>query len=223
MGFAKSSKKRKELTAEGYLRCLASEIHTVIAATVDDDGLPVTCAIDIMDSGKDGLYFLTARGKEFCQRLRKRPYIALTGLYGSDTMSSFSVSVRGSVEEMGRDVLEDLLEKNSYMYDIYPTEESREVLVAFRIFCGTGEFFDLSSHPITRRTFSFGCDADTAEELYITDRCTGCGHCLASCPQQCIDGSSVPFCIGNENCLLCGRCLEACPEGAVMRRERHDA
>lgn len=218
MGLMKSSKQRKELTAEKYLYCLVSEIHTVIAATVDDDGHPVTCAIDIMDSRKDGLYFLTARGKGFCQRLRKRPYIALTGLYGNDTMSSFSVSVKGSVEEKGRDVLETLLEKNSYMYGIYPTEESRKALVAFRIYCGVGEFFDLSSHPITRRTFSFGCDADTEEELHITDRCTGCGLCLSSCPQQCIDVSSIPFCIRNENCLLCGRCLEICPAEAVIRR-----
>ena len=33
-----------------YLRYLEKEIHSVIAATVDDSGLPVTCAIDIMDS-----------------------------------------------------------------------------------------------------------------------------------------------------------------------------
>ena len=33
-----------------YLHYLEKEIHSVIAATVDDNGLPVTCAIDIMDS-----------------------------------------------------------------------------------------------------------------------------------------------------------------------------
>lgn len=53
------------MNASDFLRFLQQEIHTVIAATVDDRGLPVTCAIDIMDSDETGLYFLTAKGKGF--------------------------------------------------------------------------------------------------------------------------------------------------------------
>ena len=36
------------------------------------NGEPVTCAIDIMDYDTDGLYFLTAKGKNFYNRLKKR-------------------------------------------------------------------------------------------------------------------------------------------------------
>ena len=61
-----------------YLKYLADEIHTTVMATVDNDGLPVTCAIDIMDSDKNGLYFLTAKGKGFYNRLKKNGYIALS-------------------------------------------------------------------------------------------------------------------------------------------------
>ncbi len=43
-----------------YFRILTNEIHSVITATVDENGLPVTCAIDIMDFDENGLYFLTA-------------------------------------------------------------------------------------------------------------------------------------------------------------------
>lgn len=46
------------------------EIHTAVAATIDTDGLPVTCAVDIMDADEGGLYFLTARGKGFYGRLK---------------------------------------------------------------------------------------------------------------------------------------------------------
>ena len=46
-----------------YFAFLVDEIHSVIAATVDENGLPVTCAIDIMDWDENGLYFLTAKGK----------------------------------------------------------------------------------------------------------------------------------------------------------------
>ena len=215
----KSSERKFETTGD-FLSFLTNEIHTVVASTVDDDSLPVTCAIDTMDSDENSLYFLTARGKGFYHRLKRQKFIALTGIKGKDTMSSVAVSVRGHVEEAGDIVLSHLLEKNPYMLEIYPAEESRKALSAFRIYDGTGEFFDLSVKPIVRKSFSFGrCSAET-EMIEISAGCTGCGNCLRSCPQQCIDTSSVPFHIRCENCLMCGRCIEICPMKAVFRRKR---
>ena len=98
-----------------YLRYLEKEIHSVIAATVDDNGLPVTCAIDIMDSDEKGLYFLTAKGKSFYDRLKKNEYIALTGMTAGDTLSRAAVSVRRKVQEIGDAPLQRLFEKNPYM------------------------------------------------------------------------------------------------------------
>ena len=42
-------------TAE-YLSFIVKEIHTTVVATVDDEGLPVTAAIDMMDCDNDSLY-----------------------------------------------------------------------------------------------------------------------------------------------------------------------
>ncbi|MBQ1239633.1 MAG: pyridoxamine 5'-phosphate oxidase family protein, partial [Ruminococcus sp.] len=105
-----------------YLRYIVEEIHTVIVATIDGEGLPVTAAIDMMDYDESGLYFLTAKGKSFYARLKDKEYIALTGIKGEDTMSCVAVSVRGKVKEMGADLLPKLFEKNLYMNEIYPTE-----------------------------------------------------------------------------------------------------
>ena len=58
------------MDAGACLRYLQREIHTAVAATIDTDGLPVTCAVDIMDADEGGLYFLTARGKGFYGRLK---------------------------------------------------------------------------------------------------------------------------------------------------------
>ena len=55
-----------------YLSYLVHEIHTTVVATVDDAGLPVTAAIDMMDADENGVYFLTAKGKGFYDRLKKR-------------------------------------------------------------------------------------------------------------------------------------------------------
>lgn len=53
------------MTIQEYFSFIVDEIHSTVIATVDDNGLPVTCAIDIMDFDENGLYFLTAKGKGF--------------------------------------------------------------------------------------------------------------------------------------------------------------
>ena len=211
------------LKAESYLRYIVNEIHTTIVATVDDEGLPVTAAIDMMDADENGLYFLTARGKSFYDRLKKRGFLALTALKGEDTMTSVAVSVRGKVRELGYDRIPELFNKNPYMHSIYPTEESIKALTVFQIYEGTGEWFDLSKKPIERASFTFGSEkaeqaAKNPEGYYITDACIGCGSCAAVCPQSCIITDSVPHVIEQEHCLHCGNCLEACPVGTVERR-----
>ena len=102
-------------TAE-YLSFVVNEIHTTIVATVDDEGLPVTIAIDMMDCDENSLYFLTAKGKGFYDRLINKGFLALTAMKGKDTMSSVAVSIRGRVRELGYDKIPELFAKNPYMY-----------------------------------------------------------------------------------------------------------
>lgn len=83
----------------GYLPFIVNEIHTTVVATVDDEGLPVTAAIDMMDCDENSLYFLTAKGKGFYDRLIKRGFLALTAMKGKDTMSSVAVAIRGKVRD----------------------------------------------------------------------------------------------------------------------------
>ena len=203
---------------EKYFRYLVEEIHTTIVATVDDEGLPITAAIDMMDCNENGLYFLTAKGKSFYDRLVKRGFLALTAIKGEDTMSSVAVSVRGKVKELGYDRIPELFKKNPYMHDIYPTEESMHALTVFLIYEGTGEWFDLSKKPIERASFAFGGSQKKEEGYFITDACIGCGSCAAVCPQQCIDTNDIPHVIRQENCLHCGNCMTACPVSAVEKR-----
>ncbi len=89
------------METKDYLAYVVKQIHTTIVATVDDEGLPVTAAIDMMDSDDDSLYFLTAKGKGFYDRLVKRGFLAFTAMEGEDTLSSVAVSVRGKVRERG--------------------------------------------------------------------------------------------------------------------------
>lgn len=201
-----------------YLKYLVEEIHTTVMATVDNNGLPVTCAIDIMDYDDSGLYFLTAKGKSLYERLKQRGYVALTGMKGNYTLSCVAISVRGKVEEVGNDYLNRLFEKNTYMKEIYPTKETRKTLTVFRIYEGNGEWFDLSQKPIERASFTFGNAQGITEGYEISDNCVGCKVCKAICPQNCIDFGTVPAKIIQKNCLHCGNCMTICSHNAVIKR-----
>ena len=136
------------MSAEKYLQMIQQDIHSVVFATIDENQFPVTCVLDIMLADKDGLYFLTAKGKAFYERLQNQPVISITGMIGNDTLSSKSVTLRGEVWEIGQGLLSEIFEKNSYMKAIYPNAASRTALTVFQIYKGSGEFFDLSQKPI---------------------------------------------------------------------------
>ena len=94
-----------------YLETIVEKIHSAVLATVDSEGRPVTCAIDIMNYDENGLYFLTAKGKNFYDRLKANENIAFTAMKGEDTLSCVAISVQGKAKEIGPNRLPDLFRK----------------------------------------------------------------------------------------------------------------
>ncbi len=218
------------METKDYLRILKEDIHTTVMATVDSKGHPVTRVIDIMMEDGKTIYFITAKGKEFYRQLMEQGFISISGVCGGEGMDKKeasihmkAVSVRGTVQNIGNQRLEDIFEKNPYMKEIYPDRESRNALEVFCITQGSGEYFDLSTKPITRASFLIGEHTGSEGEepggYRISDACTGCRKCIAVCPQKCIGEDGIPFKIRQENCLHCGNCMEACPAGAVKYRK----
>lgn len=206
-----------------YLRILKKEIHSTVFATVDKEGLPVARVIDIMLTDESSLYFITAKGKEFYHQLIDKKFVAISGMTTEEgSLNKKAISIRGKVENIGNRLLDQVFEENPYMADIYPTKESRIALEVFRLYEGTGEYFDLSTKPITRKRFVIGIKSELLETkqhgYFITENCIGCGACVKVCPQNCICTEKVPFEINKENCLHCGNCLTACEFHSVIKK-----
>ena len=55
--------------------------------------------------------------------------------------------------------------------------------------------------------------------MYIDPaKCTGCGKCIAACPDDLIEGlPGYIHMIEDIDCTKCGKCQDACPEGAIVR------
>ena len=76
-----------------YLEYIVDHIHSTVFATVDSQGRPVTCAIDLMDYDENSLYFLTAKGKNFYDRLKANENIAFTAMKGRTGCPTCSVKI----------------------------------------------------------------------------------------------------------------------------------
>ena len=197
---------------QDYLKILVEDIHSTVVATIDRIGHPVTRCIDMMLYDKNGVYFLTAKGKEFYAQLMEQHYISLSAVSGKRC-----ISLAGKVENVGSEKLDEIFEKNTYMQDIYPGD-TRSALEVFRICEADGNFFDISDPAhVTRGTFAIGKVSLKAGGYQISRSCTGCGKCLSVCPQRCIDLSRIPGVIDQNRCLHCGNCMNVCPAGAVIK------
>ena len=116
-----------KMTKTDYLKLLVDEIHSTTVATIGADGHPQTRIIDMMYYDKEGIYFLTAKGKEFDAQLMEQQYVAI-----SATKEKIAISLRGKVQNIGKKNLDIMFEKNPYMKEIYPGV-TREVLEVFRL------------------------------------------------------------------------------------------
>lgn len=96
------------MTTTEILHFLQQDIHSAVFATVDEKGLPQTCVIDLMLLDENGLYFLTAKGKKFYDRLVECGYVAVSGMKGQDTRSTVSISLRGKVKSVGQTKLDEI-------------------------------------------------------------------------------------------------------------------
>lgn len=80
-------------------------------ATIGADGHPQTRVIDRMLWDEQGVYFLAAKGKAFYEQLMEQCFIAL-----SATKGKMSISLRGKIQNIGSEKLDEIFEKNTYQF-----------------------------------------------------------------------------------------------------------
>ena len=197
-----------------YLDILVNDIHSATFATIGKDQHPQTRIIDLMLYDEKGVYFLTAKGKEFYRQLMEQQYVAI-----SATKNKVSVSLRGKIKNIHQEKLDEIFEKNTYMQEIYP-DQTRVALEAFCLYEAQGEYFDIS-HPnhIVRDSFTIGNQQIQTNNYTVLSHCIGCKLCYSVCPQKCINITQIPVQINQNHCLHCGECERICPKKAIIRKE----
>lgn len=186
-------------------------------ATVDEDGSPQIRNISAIHYERDGLYFFTARGKDFCKQLLGDGRVQVLGYTKYKEMIRLSGKAYPVENDMQEKWIDTIFTEQPYLANVYPGD-TRKIGMVFAIKDATIEYFNLGVHPIFRETYVMGNAGKTERGYYITERCIGCGTCKKHCPQGCIK-EGQPYYIEQEHCLHCGNCMEHCPVGAVESRK----
>lgn len=186
-------------------------------ATADGQGNPQVRCISAIHYEKDGIYFFTARGKDFCRELLADGRVQILGYTKYKEMIRLSArAVPAPDEEKGK-WIRTIFEEQPYLSNVYPGK-TREIGIIFQIKDGEIEYFNLGVRPIFRESYTFGKGRIVPKGYRITENCIQCGACEDHCPQGCIEPGS-PYLIRQEHCLHCGNCYENCPVQAVVRQE----
>lgn len=182
-------------------------------ATVDENGKPQIRCISAIHYDNDGMYFFTARGKNFCRELLNNPQVQILAYTKFKEMIRLSAKAYPASEQQNK--IDKIFAEQPYLKNVYPGDTNK-IGIIFEIKDAQIEYFNLGVKPIFRETYTLGSAAAETKGYTITNKCISCQKCVSVCPQGAID-KGMPNTIRQENCLHCGACYEICPVKAVER------
>ena len=150
-------------------------------ATVDENGAPQVRNISAIHYEPDGMYFFTARGKEFARELERDGRVQILGYTKYKEMIRVSAKAVAAPAEEQKKWMDRIFMEQPYLKNVYPGD-TREIGIIYEIRQAQIEYFHLGVSPIFRETYTIGGGITAQKGYRITEQCIGCGTCFVHCP-----------------------------------------
>lgn len=141
------------MKVQDVMKILEEDMKVAVFSTVDENNQPHARHINVGIANEDGVFFMTSPKTNFYQQLQKNPKIAITGFLEEDYVVQV-IRITGTVREMGKDKLNEVLKDNPYVERVYPEEAERQSVQVFQLYEGEGFYHSLSQGH--RYTFDIG-------------------------------------------------------------------
>lgn len=135
------------------MRILQEDMKVAVVSTVDENGQPHARHINMGVANEDGVFFMTNPKTNFYQQLQGNRKVAITG-FNEEGYLVQVIRITGTVREVGKEGLEEVLKDNPYVERVYPEESDRNNVQVFHLYKGEGFYHSLSQGH--KYTFEIG-------------------------------------------------------------------
>lgn len=143
------------MTSEEILQQL-EETGIAVIATVDEAGRPQARHIHIGAANDQGIFFMTSPHTAFYDQLMATPHIALASKNEEGYLIQI-IRITGKVRPIGKEKLQELLDNNPYVDQVYPDGEVQASMQVFHLYEGEGFYHSLTQGH--RYTFTIQAEA----------------------------------------------------------------
>ncbi|KAB2951281.1 4Fe-4S dicluster domain-containing protein [Heliorestis acidaminivorans] len=184
-----------EAKSRGIIRATGLSTHTIraVRAATNHPDLEVIHPI----INRSGIGIVDGTAEEMVQALAQA-YEAGKGIYGMKALGG------GHLFGQARIALEWVLQ-NQHLHAIAVGMQSEEEL-ALNIELFQGQKGNEATWQAVQQK---------KRRLLIEEWCSGCGNCLAQCPQGVLQIEAEKATVNQEQCILCGYCSSACPDFCI--------
>ena len=131
------------MQVEDIMQILQNDMKVAVVSTVDGAGQPHARHINMGVANENGIFFMTSPKTDFYKQLKANPKVAITG-FNEDGYVVQVIRITGKVRDLGKEGLEEVLEDNPYVEQVYPDESDRQNVQVFHLYEGDGFYHSMS-------------------------------------------------------------------------------
>lgn len=128
---------------QDIMKILEKDMKVAIFATVDEDNQPHARPINIGVANEEGVFFMTSPKTNFYQQMQSNSKIAITGFLEEEYLIQV-IRIEGKVRKLGKEKLQEVLQDNSYIDQVYPDKEEQQSVQVFQLYEGEGFYHSLT-------------------------------------------------------------------------------
>lgn len=137
-----------------YFKKLADIKHVVVAT--NNQPSPAVAFIDVMDVNESGIYFMTSKnGRNLYSMLNDNDHVSLIAKSEGDFFHSKMFQIQGTIKNIGKEKVNELLDKNIYLKKLYPDYDlqKRQIIDVFKVEHGNVAYQDFATGEKVNFTF----------------------------------------------------------------------
>ncbi|GMA47939.1 pyridoxamine 5'-phosphate oxidase family protein [Tetragenococcus muriaticus] len=131
------------MKTQDIMKILEKDMKVAIFATVDENNHPHARPINIGVANEEGVFFMTSPKTNFYQQMQSNSKIAITGFLEEEYLIQV-IRIEGKVRKLGKEKLQEVLQDNSYIDQVYPDKQEQQSVQVFQLYEGEGFYHSLT-------------------------------------------------------------------------------